>query len=148
MYCNQKMKNEESHPEFISGSQKMPKLGTSQFRQVRHDNAFTLLEIMIALAIIGMTLMTVLHTANYHANLSNENTVVTQMTQLAKEKLYELEKSPSSSSGKIEGTDFTYENVLSETDSPWIIELKTAIKGKGQEVVLNEFVVRKTLQQP
>jgi len=31
---------------------------------------FTLLEIMIALAIIGLTLVTVLHTVNYHSNFS------------------------------------------------------------------------------
>lgn len=47
---------------------------------------FTLLEIMIALAIIGLTLVTVLHTVNYHSNVSYENIVTTQMVQSAKEK--------------------------------------------------------------
>ena len=107
---------------------------------MKEKEGFTLLEIMIALAIIGLTLMTVLHTANYHADLSNENIMVTQMTQLAKEKLFELEENLTSSTGNFGGSGFTFENVVSETDIPEIIELKTTVKGKGKEVVLNEFV--------
>jgi len=107
---------------------------------MKKEGGFTLLEIMIALAIIGLTLMTVLHTANYHADLSNENIMVTQMTQLAKEKLFELEENPVSASGSLEGQGFTYENVVSETDVPGIIELRTTVKGKDKEIVLNELV--------
>ncbi len=107
---------------------------------MKQKEGFTLLEIMIALAIIGLTLITVLHTANYHADLSHENTMLTQMVQMAKEKLFELEENPVSSSGSLEGTGFTYENVVSETDVPGIIELKTTLKGKDREVVLNELV--------
>jgi prepilin-type N-terminal cleavage/methylation domain-containing protein len=107
---------------------------------MNRKEGFTLLEIMIALAIIGLTLMTVLHTANYHADLSNENTMVTQMTQLAKEKLFELEENLTSSSGSAGDSGFTFENVVSETDIPGIIALKTTVKAKGKEVVLNELV--------
>ncbi|RJQ53729.1 MAG: prepilin-type N-terminal cleavage/methylation domain-containing protein [Nitrospiraceae bacterium] len=104
---------------------------------------FTLLEIMIALAVIGMTLVTVLHTVNYHTSISNENAAVTQMTQLAKEKLFELETNPASSSGSFEGADFTYENVITETEIPGIVEVKTTVKGQGKEVALRELVIRK-----
>ncbi|RJQ50359.1 MAG: prepilin-type N-terminal cleavage/methylation domain-containing protein [Nitrospiraceae bacterium] len=108
--------------------------------QISNLKGFTLLEIMIALAIIGMTLMTVLHTVNYHANIANENTASTQMTQLAKEKLFDLEANPVSSSGSIEGTGFTYENIVSATEDPEIIELKSIVKGQGKEVLLNEII--------
>jgi prepilin-type N-terminal cleavage/methylation domain-containing protein len=101
---------------------------------------FTLLEIMIALALIGLTLMTVLHTVNYHANVSYDNTIATQMTQLAKEKLFDLETNPVSSTGNFEGTDFTFENIVSETSDPEIIELKTIVKRQGKEIVLNELI--------
>jgi prepilin-type N-terminal cleavage/methylation domain-containing protein len=114
---------------------------------MKRKEGFTLLEIMIALAIIGLTLITVLHTANYHADLSNENTMVTQMVLLAKDKLFELEENPVSASGSLEGTGFTYENVVSETDVPGIIELKTTLKGKDKEVVLNELVRGKGFQR-
>lgn len=108
---------------------------------------FTLLEIMIALAIIGLTLVTVLHTVNYHSNVSYENIVTTQMVQSAKEKISDNETDPVNSKGNIEGTDFTYENIVSATDDPGIIELKTVVKGEGKEIVLNELV-RKDVQKP
>lgn len=129
--------NPEPYPEFVSrvvsGSHKMTK-------QVRHNNAFTLLEIMIVLAIIGITLMTILHTANYHTNLATENTIITQMSQLAKEKLFELEENPSGSEGNFEGNGFTYENIVSETDDPFIFELKTVVRGQGKEITLSELI--------
>jgi len=116
--------------------------------QISNFEGFTLLEVMIALAIIGISLMTVLHTVNYHAGVSNENAMVTQMTQLAKEKLFDLEANPVSATGNIEGTDFTYENIVSETPDPGFIELKTIVKSPKKEVELKELIVMKAPQEP
>ena len=104
---------------------------------------FTLLEILVALAIIGMTLVTVLHTLNYHSSLAYENAVTTQMVQLAKEKMSGLEDNPVNAKGSIEGTSFTFDNIVTETDDPSMINMRTIVKGNGKEVVLNEFVYRK-----
>jgi prepilin-type N-terminal cleavage/methylation domain-containing protein len=101
---------------------------------------FTLLEIMIALAIIGLTLVTVLHTVNYHSRVSYENIVTTHMVQFAKEKMTGIETNPVNFKGAIEGTDLTYETIVSPTDDPGMIKLKTVVKGQGKEVVLNEIV--------
>lgn len=84
--------------------------------------------------------MTILHTANYHTNLATENTIITQMSQLAKEKLFELEENPSGSEGNFEGNGFTYENIVSETDDPFIFELKTVVRGQGKEITLSELI--------
>jgi prepilin-type N-terminal cleavage/methylation domain-containing protein len=101
---------------------------------------FTLLEIMIALAIIGLTLVTVLHTVNYHSKVSYDNIVTTHMVQLAKEKMTGIETNPVNSKGTIEGTDLTYETIVSPTDDPGMIRLKAIVKSEGKEVVLNEIV--------
>ncbi|RJQ18992.1 MAG: prepilin-type N-terminal cleavage/methylation domain-containing protein [Nitrospiraceae bacterium] len=101
---------------------------------------FTLLEIMIALAIIGMTLMTVLHTVNFHSNIILENASATRMMQMAKEKMFEMETVPVDSTGNFEGTDITYENTVAATDDPEIIELKTVVRGQGREIMLTELV--------
>lgn len=103
-------------------------------------SGFTLLEIMIALAIIGLTLVTVLHTVNYHSKVSYENIVTTHMVQLAKEKMTGIEPNPVNSKGTIEGTDFTYETIVSPTDDPGMIRLKAIVKAEGKEVVLNEII--------
>jgi len=62
------------------------------------------------------------------------------MVQSAKEKISDIETDPVNSRGNIEGTDFTYENIVSATDDPGIIELKTVVKGHGKEVALNELI--------
>jgi prepilin-type N-terminal cleavage/methylation domain-containing protein len=108
---------------------------------------FTLLEIMIALAIIGIALTAILHTVNYHVDIMYENTVTTQMYQLAKEKLNELEMDTKNTSGDLEAAGFTYENTVSETDPPGILELKTVVKGHDKEIVLNKLVIKKETQK-
>jgi len=101
---------------------------------------FTLLEIMIALAIIGITLTVVIHTVNYHANVLYENTLTTEMYQAAKEKMHELEMNPVKSKGKIDETGLQYESTVTNIEELGLIELKTVIYGKGKEITLSELV--------
>ena len=44
------------------------------------NTGFTLLEVMIALAIIGIALVVILHTVNYHADIMHENVVLSAYT--------------------------------------------------------------------
>jgi prepilin-type N-terminal cleavage/methylation domain-containing protein len=104
---------------------------------------FTLLEIMIALAIIGTALTVIVHTVNYHTNVMYENTQTTRMYQLAKEKMNELEMAPRSSSGDIDTTGFSYENTATPIKDTRLVELKTIVKGQGRQIVLNELVITK-----
>ena len=107
-------------------------------------SGFTLLEIMIALAIIGIALTVIIQTVNYHADIMYENTLTTRMFQLAKEKIYEMEMTPQNSGGDIDATGFKYENTITQIEDSDIIKLKTVVKGYGKQVVLNELVVGKT----
>jgi len=104
---------------------------------------FTLLEVMISLAIVAALLATILYTVNFHADAAYEHIIDTKMLLLAKEKLIEMEQNPIEAKGDIQGTDFIYENLINTTEDPTIIELKTIIRGHGKEVVLSEFVLNK-----
>ncbi|MEN8262389.1 MAG: prepilin-type N-terminal cleavage/methylation domain-containing protein [Nitrospirota bacterium] len=106
-------------------------------------SGFTLLEVMIALAIIGISLTVVLHTVNYHANVVFENTMTTMMYQAAKEKMYDLEETQTQSSGTIEPTKLTFQNVVLKSKLPGIVQLITVVSGYNKEVTLSEFVVKK-----
>lgn len=108
------------------------------------NDGFTLLEIMIALAIIGIALTTILYTVNYQADVAYENTVTTQMYMLAKEKISEMERNPGNSSGDLPDTGFRYVNTAEPIANTDIIELKTVVSGHGKEVVLNELFTEKT----
>ena len=105
-------------------------------------DGFTLLEIMIALAIIGITLSVILHTVNYHADILYDNTITTQMYQLAKEKMYDLEKLPANTKGNLSG-NFTFQNTVSVSGESNIMELKTIVRGYDKAVTLTELMIKK-----
>jgi len=102
---------------------------------------FTLLEVMIALAIIGITLTVVIHTVNYHAKIMYENTITTQMYQVAKEKMYDLEKNRANAEGSL-GPLYTFENRVTRIEDSEILQLRTTVTGQGKEVSLTELVVK------
>jgi len=115
----------------------------SEVKKIR-TSGFTLLEIMIALAIIGLTLVTVLYTVNYHSKVAYENMVTTQLVQFAKEKINEAEINQVNSKGTVEGTDITYETTVSPTEEdPDLVELKTVVKEQEKKIILNELVRNK-----
>ncbi len=122
----------------------MPKI---RFRCLKISNlfieGFTLLEIMIALAIIGTTLTVILYTVNYQADVAYENTVTTQMYMLAKEQIADLERKPENSKGDLPGTDFRYINTAEGIANTDIIEVKTVVNGHGKEVTLSELITKR-----
>jgi prepilin-type N-terminal cleavage/methylation domain-containing protein len=108
-----------------------------------NSGGFTLLEIMIALAIIGIALTVLIHTVNYHSNIMYDNILSTQMFQLAKEKINEMEMNPQDSKGEIGITGFKYKNTVSRIEDSNVVELKTVVTGHGKEVTLSELIVKK-----
>ena len=107
------------------------------------DTGFTLLEVMIALAIIGISLTVILHTVNYHADVVHDNTITTMMYQVAKEKMYDLEETQTQSNGIIESPKLTFQNIVLKPELPGIVHLITIVRGYNKEVTLNQFVVKK-----
>ena len=104
---------------------------------------FTLLEIMIALVIVGLVLIVTIHTVNYHAGVSYEHTLITQMALLAKEKIAEMESNPENKTGTLPDKNFSYETSAKNTEDDGIIEVKATVRGYGKEVVLSELIVKK-----
>jgi prepilin-type N-terminal cleavage/methylation domain-containing protein len=104
---------------------------------------FTLLEIMIALAIIGSFLTVIIYTVNYHADVSFKNAETTQMFQLAKENLTEMETNPRDSSGAFAGTGFSFINTVNEIGEPGIIEIRSVISTDKREISLSELIKSK-----
>lgn len=74
----------------------------------RHDNGFTLLEVMIALAIVGIVLVTLIGLETRTIQLAERQERVTQATLLAQEKMTEIETGAQSLIG-VEGREGTFE---------------------------------------
>jgi Tfp pilus assembly protein PilV len=104
---------------------------------------FSLLEIMIALFIIGTVLTVIIHTVNYQAGVSYENTVTTHMYQIAKEKLAELEADPVNSKGTVTDTGFVFVTTAREVEGTGLMEIRSVVRNDEREIALDELIVRK-----
>lgn len=104
---------------------------------------FTLLEIMIALAIVGTALTVIIHTVNYHAGIMDENILTTKMYQVAKEKMRELEALPQNSEGGTAITGLKYENSVLAIEDSDVVKLTTVVRGNGRQIMLEQLVIKK-----
>jgi general secretion pathway protein I len=107
-------------------------------------NGFTLLEVLIALAIVGGLLVTLIYTLSYQLSLVDRQEVITVATFLAKNKIAALEKSPENKKGNFETPYDGYSYETSVKDSPYagISEIMVLVKGGKEEVRLNEFIFK------
>jgi general secretion pathway protein I len=112
--------------------------------QLSQKVGFTLLEILIALAIVGSLLITLIYTLNYHLGLIERQGIVTAATLLAKNKLIEMEKNPEEGKGTFESPykDYTYETYVKDSPYIGISEIAVLVRAGKEEVKLNEFVFR------
>jgi general secretion pathway protein I len=103
---------------------------------------FTLLEILIALAIVGGLLVTVISTLNYHLGIVERHETITVATLLAKEKMVDLEKNPIQTKGNFEDPyqNYTYETSVKDSPYAGISEIIVVVKAGDEEVKLNEFI--------
>jgi general secretion pathway protein I len=111
---------------------------------ISRKNGFTLLEVLIALAIVGGLLVTLIYTLNYQLGLVDRQEVITVATFLAKSKIADLEKSPENKKGNFEAPYDGYSYETSVKDSPYagISEIMVLVKRGKEEVKLNEFVFK------
>jgi general secretion pathway protein I len=111
---------------------------------VLRQKGFTLLEVLIALAIVGGLLVTLISTLNYHLKVVERQETVTVATLLAKNKMTSLETKPESTKGVFDApyNGYTYETFLKESPYVGISEIGVIVKTGNEEVRLNEFVVR------
>jgi len=105
---------------------------------------FTLLEVLVALAIISGLLITLISTVNYQLGIVERQETVTVATLLAKSALTELEKKPESKKGKFESPyeAYTYETAVKDSPYPGVNEIMVVVKAGKEEVKLNEFVFK------
>jgi general secretion pathway protein I len=109
------------------------------------QKGFTLLEIMISLAIVGGLLLTLISSLNYHLGVAERQIVVTNLTNLAKEKIYEMEKNPSSSRGNFPDpySNFRYETNVMNSSFPGMLEIGVTVS-EGKETLKLSEIIRKS----
>jgi general secretion pathway protein I len=105
---------------------------------------FTLLEVLIALAIVGGILVTLIYTLNYNLGIIERHETVTVATLLAKDKINNMEKTPESEKGVFDAPydRYTYETFVKDSPYPGIAEIIVIVKAEKEEVKLNEFILQ------
>jgi prepilin-type N-terminal cleavage/methylation domain-containing protein len=111
----------------------------------RGQRGFTLLEVMVSLAIVGGLLMTVIYTLNYNLGITWKFFAVTTMTNLAKEKLAEMETEPRETEGHFPAPNdaLNYETKVRDSAFPEITEIAVTV-GDGKTRVMLSELIRKT----
>ncbi len=112
-------------------------------------SGFSLLEVLIALSIIGLLVTTVLYTINHHLSIIDRHKIITIATMLAREKNLQCVKKGSNCTGSSEASkkyfdkpfeDYSY--TVSTHSSPVsqisILEVRVS---KGKEEVLFKSMV-------
>ena len=108
------------------------------------EGGFTLLEVLIALAVVGALLVTLIYTVNYHLSLAERQETITVATLLAKNKMIDMEKRPESTKGVFDAPldNYRFETVIKESPYVGISEVMVSVQSGKEEVKLNEFILK------
>jgi len=107
-----------------------------------NKKGFTLLEVMISLAIIGGVLVTLIYSLNYHLGIAGRHEVLTVATMLAQEKMADAELSPLSTSGDFSAPyeAFHYKIDVNESEFPVFSELSVTVTTEKESVTFTELI--------
>jgi general secretion pathway protein I len=116
--------------------------GRLTVRQIRGNAGFTLLEVMISLAVVGGLLVTLLYTLNHHLGIAERHAVITLSMGLAKEKLYEMEKKPEEGKGTFPDpyAAFSFETSIKDASFPGFLEISVSVRSGNETVTLSELI--------
>lgn len=117
----------------------------SRFSALVLSSGFTLLEVMISLAIVAGLLVTLLYTLNYHLGIAGRHRIVTVSTDLAKSKMYDMEETPVAAKGAFPDpySDYSYETSIHASLMPGMSEIGVVVRNGKESVEMSELI-RKT----
>jgi general secretion pathway protein I len=111
-------------------------------RGPRSLTGFTLLEIMIAVAVIGGLLVSLISSLNYHLGIAERHEFVTVASLLAKDKLAEVEKNPATQKGEFPDpySDYHFASEIKESSYPGISEITVTVSRGDETVKLSDLI--------
>ncbi len=114
----------------------------TQHSTLNTERGFTLLEVMISLAIVGGLLVTLIYTLNYHLGIAEQHRNTTISISLAKEKMYAMEKKPVTEKGRFPEPypGFTYETGIKDSSFPGMSEVSVIVTDGKEQIKLSELI--------
>jgi general secretion pathway protein I len=109
-------------------------------------SGFTLLEVMVALAIMAGVIITLLGSVNYHLGIIANERDSTTMTLLARTRLTELEQTPAKGEGTFTPLhpEFSWKADILPAELPGLQKLVVTVKrsGNSKEVALVRYLAK------
>jgi len=102
---------------------------------------FTLLEIMIAVAVIGGLLVSLIYSLNYHLGIAARHEFMTVASFLAKDKLDDMEREPSPLKGNFPApySDYQFMGEVRESAYPGISEIAVTVSRGNESVKFSDL---------
>ena len=108
----------------------------------RREVGFTLIEVMISLAIVGGLLITLIYSLSYNLGIADRQFTVTNITNLAMEKIKDLEVNPQEGKGHFpEPNDLlNYETKVKDSLFKGMSEITVVVDDGKEKIVLSELI--------
>lgn len=111
---------------------------------IRRTSGFTLLEVMVALAIMASVILTLLGSVNYHLGIIAGERDSSTLTLLARNRMAELEQAPAKGEGTFAPLhpEVVWKADLLPADIPGLQKLVVRVRrgGDGREVALVRYL--------
>ncbi|MDA8172749.1 MAG: prepilin-type N-terminal cleavage/methylation domain-containing protein [Nitrospiraceae bacterium] len=111
---------------------------------MRKNKGFSLLEVLIAVAITGGLLVAIIDLVNHHLSVVDRYQTLSIETMLAKEKLWELKAAPREEKGSFPApySAYSYKSEIVNGPLPFLNELVLTVS-KGREETDFKMMIRK-----
>jgi general secretion pathway protein I len=110
---------------------------------------FTLIEVLVALAIVSGALITIIYTVNYQLSLISRHEIITTATLLGREKILEVTDQQTDKSGKFAAPYQEYSYEIELTDSPYegIKLVNLAVSKDAEKIYLTRLIEKKNASE-
>jgi len=111
----------------------------SRKRTVR---GFTLIEVLVALAIVSGALITIIYTVNYHLSLIERHETITIATMLGREKIRNVTEMVPVRSGNFDDPyeDYSFDIAIEDTMFEGVKIIKLSVSKDKETIYLNRFI--------
>lgn len=108
------------------------------------SSGFTLIEVLLALAIMGGVLVTAITTINYHLAVASRHETITIGTSLAENLFSEIRNNPQPRKGKFShpNSDYSFDVKLEETFFPDIVKAVIRVRKDRELITIYGFASR------
>ncbi len=105
-------------------------------------NGFTLLEVLVSLAIVSAVMTTIIYTVNYHLSLIQRHETITVATMLGKEKILSVSEQQRDKKGSFPEPyqDYAFEININSSPFEKVRIVKLSVTKDGERVDLSKFI--------